>query len=117
MERNFTRADDDMPSRKPADASISDCFIEPKLEIHNYMPALQAAPAAKPAAARKRVNMDAIAATLVGIAKKVRAKPADADKPRTTAASQRPFNLEYDPTSLTLAEMNRRGRDFWHGEK
>jgi hypothetical protein len=64
-------------------------------------------------AAPKRVNVADVAAKLAAVTKALRSKP----EPQATAAAQRPIDPRYDPTSASLAEMNRRGRAFWYGEK
>jgi hypothetical protein len=77
-----------------------------RVDVYNYTPRAKAAP-------KRRVNMDSISAKLTAIAKAARAMPVT-DKPQPTAASQQPLDLQYDPTSASLAEMNRRNYEFWH---
>ena len=75
-----------------------------RIDVYNYLPRAPRKPA--------RVSLDSIAAKLAGIAKAM-SKPAN----KPASATLMSGDLRLDPTRDTLADMNRRNREFWHGNR
>jgi hypothetical protein len=74
-----------------------------RIDVHNHLPPVKAA-------AARRVNVDHIATKLAAITKALRTKP----RPAQPAVD---VQQRHDATPARLAEMNRRNREYWFGNK